>query len=367
MTAPSAVLISITVTPANITVAMGMGAAFRATGQWSDLTRRDLTALATWSSSDPKVVSSAGLDADGARFVAKEVGSVVVAASYCGVNGATKLTVADCGIMQINVSPAGPLTLPVGDSVQLAAQALLCGGPASQDVTSIASWQASSPSVLAMGSGLANAGRATAQSAGVATVSASAFGQTSNTVSVEVTASKPQTITIAPFASPVVAGTTFPLSASATFFDGSTHDVSQLVSFSDSLGVLSLQGNVVTAVYPGTTTLTAAYPGATSNAVTLQITPAVLESIALSPGYKQSLGIGATLSFSAIGTFSNATTKDLSSSAAWSATPPGILTVAGGSVTATAIGSAQVSASQDGITSAAVTVEVTATGPQCVY
>ncbi len=86
---PTAVLVSITVTPSNPTIAKNTTLAFTATGNYSDGTRQNLTTTAAWSSSSPSVatISAAGV-ATGVG-----AGSTTITAASGGVNGSTTLFV----------------------------------------------------------------------------------------------------------------------------------------------------------------------------------------------------------------------------------------------------------------------------------
>jgi hypothetical protein len=82
-------LSSISVTPANSSIAAGTTQAFKATGTYSNGTTQDLTSQVTWSSSNTAVaaISSAGV----ATGVA--AGTTTIAAGKDGISGSTSLTV----------------------------------------------------------------------------------------------------------------------------------------------------------------------------------------------------------------------------------------------------------------------------------
>jgi len=84
-----AVLQSITISPQNATMGKGTTLQFTATGNYSDSSTQDLTALVTWTSSDSTEVSinSMGL-ATGRQF-----GTVTIGAALGSVNSSTGLTV----------------------------------------------------------------------------------------------------------------------------------------------------------------------------------------------------------------------------------------------------------------------------------
>lgn len=82
-------LVSITVTPANSSVAVGSTLQFTATGNYSDGSNLNLTSLVSWSSSLTTVATISG----GGLATAVASGSTTIQASYQGVNGSTLLIV----------------------------------------------------------------------------------------------------------------------------------------------------------------------------------------------------------------------------------------------------------------------------------
>src|SRR5579875_1846983 len=96
----SAVLNSIIVTPGNQAIAAGGTQQYAATGMYSDGSTQNLTALATWSSSDSSVATIGGSGL--ANGVAK--GTVTIQASFGGVVGSTPLTVTAAGATLQSIS-----------------------------------------------------------------------------------------------------------------------------------------------------------------------------------------------------------------------------------------------------------------------
>jgi concanavalin A-like lectin/glucanase superfamily protein/Big-like domain-containing protein len=97
----SATLQSITVTPANPSIAAGGHQQFTATGNYSDGSHQDLTSSATWSSSNQSVatITSTGY----ATGVA--TGTTTIKAVSGSISGTTTLTVTAAGTFTITASP----------------------------------------------------------------------------------------------------------------------------------------------------------------------------------------------------------------------------------------------------------------------
>lgn len=142
---PAATLSTIVVTPAQPTVAKGLSQRFVATGTYSDGTTGDLTATATWASSNTTVAS---IDATGFA-VAAQVGSATITAAAAGVSGSTLFTVAPAALVAITVTP-GSATL----GYEGATAALRATGSytdqTSADITHAVAWSSSDAAVVAV-------------------------------------------------------------------------------------------------------------------------------------------------------------------------------------------------------------------------
>jgi len=86
-------LSSITVTPANPSIALGATEQFIATGILSDSTTQVLTALATWSSSDTSVATISNTAGSNGLVTSFAAGTTTITASWNGFSDSTVLTV----------------------------------------------------------------------------------------------------------------------------------------------------------------------------------------------------------------------------------------------------------------------------------
>ncbi len=156
-------LVSIEVEPSAGSTPLGFSRQLWALGHYDNGSTQPLPAV-SWSSSDGSVatVSAAGLLSTVAQ------GTVTVSASLGGVTGSTPHTVSAPAVVAVTVQP-GPVTLGVGGSTQLQAVVELSDGSAA-DVTALATWSSSDPSVSVSATGLV-----TGLGAGASTVSA-AYG-----------------------------------------------------------------------------------------------------------------------------------------------------------------------------------------------
>lgn len=164
-------------------------------------------------------------------------------------------------------------------------------------------------------------------------------------------------IAIAPVSPIILVNQTVQFSATATFSDGSTKDVSSSVTWSSSsttVATISTTG-LATAKALGTTTISATSGGVTAS-TTLTVSQPIT-SIAVTPA-NQTLHVAQTLQFAAVATFSDGTSKDITSTAIWTSSVTSVATVStSGLATAVAPGNTTIGATAGSVTgSTALTV-----------
>ncbi|MES2346785.1 MAG: Ig-like domain-containing protein [Pseudomonadota bacterium] len=164
-------------------------------------------------------------------------------------------------------------------------------------------------------------------------------------------------LAVTPLAPSIALGTTQQFSASATLSDGSTQPVTATwTSATPAVATIGGATGLATSVSPGTAIISAAYGGKTASA-TLTVTPAVLVSVTVAP-QNPTVQIAASRQLTVLGTYSDATTKDLTGSSTFvSATPASATVSNGGLVTGAALGTSVVTATSGG-KSAATTITV---------
>jgi len=316
----SKTLESIGVTPANSTLAGRSTAQFSATGTYTDHSTQDITGSSTWSSSAASVatVSSAGL------VSAVAPGTATITAASQGITGSTTLTVTPATLQSIAVTPTNP-SIAKGTTQQLTATGTFSDST-TQDLTGQVTWASDTASVVTVSS----AGLATAVTAGTANISASMSGVTGST-QLTVTAATLESISVSPPAPSVAKGSTQQFTATGTYSDGSTHDLSTQASWTSSMtGVATISNaaaahGLASAVAEGTTTIQATL-GAIHGQATLTVTPATLASISVTPT-APSRPFPLTLAFTATGIFTDHTTQDLTTQVTWASSSTAAATI----------------------------------------
>jgi hypothetical protein len=166
-------------------------------------------------------------------------------------------------------------------------------------------------------------------------------------------------IAVAPSSISVPKGVTQQFTATGRYSDGSTADLTSSSVWSSSnsaVATIDATGRAAT-VGVGTATMTATV-GSVSGSASLVVAAPELVSVTVSPG-SAAVPKGATLQFTAVGTYTDGATSDLSSSATWSSTNTAVAAVDGsGRITALAIGTTTVRAAVGSHTG---TVDVTVT------
>lgn len=332
-------------------LAKGSSVQFNAQAVLSDGSTLDVSSQAAWFSSDQTKVT---INAQGlATGIA--VGTSTISASLNGVTSAgTVLTVTNATVTQIQITPPS-LTLAKGTKGKLTAIATYSDN-STQDVSSQVVWNSSNIGVATIN----QSGEVSAVSNGSATLTGRVGAVTSNGVSLSVTNASVNQIDLSATASTLAAGTKAQLTAVASYSDGSSQNITPLVSWSSSdsdVATVSTSGEV-TAVSPGTAVITGSFAGQIST-LTVTVTAATVSAIQISTPLT-SLALGTNGQLKALATYSDDTLVDVTGQINWSSSAPALVSVdANGQIKALAVGSAVISGSLGG-TSATINIAATA-------
>jgi len=358
VSATGPILTSITLNPAaGVTLAVGQTADFTATANWSNGTSTvPYDAQVTWSTNTPSVatVNAAGV------VTAVATGSAVLKATANGLNTTAAITVSAASptLTSISLSPASS-TLNIGQSIDLLATGNLSNGTSDSPYDSRVTWTSSAVGVATVDS----LGLVTAQTAGTATITASAAGKTA-TASITVNAGPTLlSISLDPASATLNVGQTVDITSTANWSNGTStvpYD-SRLTWTSSAPSVASVNaGGVVTAAGAGSATITASLGGVSRTAaITVSTAAPTLTSITLNPTSATGAR-GQTMDITATGHFSNGTTvSPFDAQVTWTSNTPAVATVnAAGLVTAVWRGTALITATSGGL-SATCTVTIT--------
>ncbi|MBF4390666.1 Ig-like domain-containing protein, partial [Vibrio anguillarum] len=202
----------------------------------------------------------------------------------------------------------------------------------------------------------------TGNTPGVVTVHASSGNIASNDVMVNVSSAEITEITVTPSPVQVAQGQTQQLTAMATYSDGTSSDVTNSVTWTptDTVTATVTTEGLLSGVEENSTTLTATKAGVTSNEVTVNVSSAEITEITVTPS-QVNIAKGQTQQLTAIATYSDTTSSDISSSVTWTPADTNTATVTlDGLLTGVEVGSTTVTAIKDGIASNQVNVNVCA-------
>jgi uncharacterized protein YjdB len=184
---------------------------------------------------------------------------------------------------------------------------------------------------------------------GTSTVTAIS-GTISATASITVTNATLVSLAIAPLASSMPASAVKQFTATGTFSDNSTEDMTNSVLWSSSAASIATIDNsgLATSIAMGNTTITAAW-GAITQSTTLTVSNVTLVSITISPADPR-LEVHTSLKFSATGNYSDGSTSTLAN-VSWRSSKNNFANVRGsGILHAKKAGNLTLSASSSGIT-----------------
>ncbi len=168
-------------------------------------------------------------------------------------------------------------------------------------------------------------------------------------------------IAVTPASPSIANGLTQQFTATGTYSDGSTGDITANVTWASATTSVATiaSGGLATGVGVGTSNITANKGTITSPAVVLTVTPPKLVSIAVTPS-SATITAGATQQFTATGTYSDGSTGNITATVTWASANTSVATIAsGGLATGVAKGSSNITASLSGITSPAALLMVT--------
>lgn len=346
-------LSSIAITPGslNVNYAPGLTKQFTATGTYQDGSTQDVTSAVSWSSSTPGVAAISG----GSASVLKG-GQTTLSASSGSISASASLTVTAL-LTGMNMNPSSASVDPTA-SQQFTVSGTYNDG-STQDLTSTANWTSSNTLVASV----SPAGIASGQTSGTANIKASFGGQFSQgTLAVN----SPSAISVTPNNSSVIIGKTLQFKAVANYSDGFEQEITALASWSTqptSVATVNSTG-LVTGVAKGTATVKASY-GLNYGQTTLSVTGAPQAvSMAITP-IGPAVLVGGKQQFTAIATFSDGSTQDLTASSTWSSSDVSKVSIAsGGSATGVAPGAVTITATSGAISgSTAINVVSSACPP----
>jgi hypothetical protein len=223
LTVTVAQLVSIAMTPANSSMAVGTSKQFTATGTFSDNSTQDITASVLWSSSNPGECHNQQ----------SGIGDQPCHRNNChhgtlgAVSGSTNLTVSSVHLIAIVISPSNP-RIAKKTLIKFTETETFSDGSTATNLSGL-TWKSSKPNIASIRqSGLAN-GKKT----GTVTISASSSGVT-GTTTLTIGSGTLVSIAITPVNPSVTLGSMQQFTATGSFDDGTSQDITNTTHWSSS-------------------------------------------------------------------------------------------------------------------------------------
>ena len=323
-TATNAELTSISVSPTAATVHKGETEKYSATGTYSDGSTSPLTSGVTWKSSDTSVAT---INSNGLATSEASSGTSNISATDGDITSTTNavFTATSAELTSINVSPTAA-TVHKGETEKYSATGTYSDGSTSP-LTSGVTWKSSDTSVATINSN----GLATSEaSSGTSNISATDGDITSTTNAVfTATSAELTSINVSPTAATVHKGETEKYSATGTYSDGSTSPLTSGVTWKSSdtsVATINSNGLATSEASSGTSDITASYGSLTSSAAVLTAEQHVISSIAVTTT-NPSVPKGEQKQYTAVATYSDGGTLDVTSLATWDSANTSVATV----------------------------------------
>jgi uncharacterized protein YjdB len=358
LTVTAATLTAVEVSPTNPSIAKGTFKQFKATAIFSDTTKQDITASATWSSSTAAAtITAAGL-ATGASS-----GTASITVLFGGFSGATTLTVTAATLASIEVTPINS-SIALGTTRQFTAIGVYTDNT-TQNLTREVIWSSDNSGIALISNAQGSYGLAKSLATGTTTIKATS-GIVQGSTFLTVTSATLETLDVTPAIPSIPAGLQKQFLATGTFSDGTAKDMTSEVTWSSTNAAVATVSNaagtsgLAKTLTQGTATITATF--GISGSTELTVTPATIIVIEVTPA-NVSIPRGSTLPYTATGIYSDDTVIDLTPEVTWSSSPPGVATVSNetGIATTLAPGTATIEAVYQGVNGSATLTVTPAT------
>ena len=341
---------------------------FTASGTYTDGSALDITSLVTWKSSDTGVATIAG---DGTATALTQ-GATAISATKDGISRTTTLSTTGGNLTGIAISPIANSL--VKDTVGRISATGTFSNASKRDITGAVKWTVTDPalaSVTQAGGNLAwlNPKAVTL----VPTTITAASGSVTATASLTVIL-PPSLSSIALFTTSLdlTAGTSSPLTVTATYSDGTTQDVTSLCTWTSSVATIATVGTSglaagrVTGVADAvaTTTISATYGGKTVLApATVTVRPLTFQNLTISSS--SAVTVGNQIPYTALAGYLGGTAKDVTQETVWTLDSSNVAIMADslnqpGQIVGVTSGTATLTASFGGKTQ---TATITVSGP----
>ncbi len=324
-------LSAIRIEPSTLALALGGTQQLAAIGEYEDGTAVDLTQSVTWSSDNPAVVFVSNAYGFQGLITGLAGGAATISAQLGSISGSASIVVFTAELTRITLSPDNP-GAPLGTMIRFEAQGTYSDGRQALIANQV-TWSSDAPDVASVSNAGGKEGQATAVTVGETFIRAALDGVEGSTL-MTVTAATLQSIQVTPADQTLDLGLKEFYTATGTYSDGTTLDLTSTVVWSVAEMTVAAISNaagaqgLLTALDTGTTQVEATL-GAVSGSTSLTVISAEITEVKVSP-IQLSLAAGQFVQFTAMAIFSNGTSQNVTTQAQWSSSDSGVADFASG-------------------------------------
>ena len=352
ITVSAATLTKIVASPSLVSLAKGSASLVNVIAIFSDGSFLDVSEQVNWENNEQNTIT---LMTDDLKVLGKNIGSATLTASLSDFETTISVNVSNAELTSLNISQANN-SLPKGLSQQFSAIGTYSDG-STQDLSTQVTWISSSEVVSVIENTADFKGLAHGIGEGSTTISA-ILNDVSDSSNLTVSSALLESVEIIHPNRPIANGFSFPVKANGTYSDGSQQDITNIVEWTSNSSSNSLVLDISNSKEGSITTLAegesliSANLGEITGLSLVNVSAAILQSINFAP-HSESIPNGHHKQLSAIGTFSDNTTTDITSQVTWQSEDTSILsisnTVSPGKLSALKIGQTSISANLSGI------------------
>lgn len=339
-------LATVSIIPTTATINVGDTLQYIATATYSDNSTVVVTGASTWQSSNTSV-ATIGAGTGLATGVAG--GTTAITANFDGITSNAAALTVNKTLVSIAVTP-GAATIDQGTTQQFVATGTFSDGSTAV-ITDSVTWSSNNLPVATISA----LGLATGVSPGTANITATKNAITSNAAILTVNKIL-LSIDVTPHTANISKTQTQQYTAMGHYSAGADVDITTSVTWQSSNTSVATISNttptqgLATAVGTGTSMISATLGSITSNSATLNVDNP-LQSIAITPT-SAAITAGSTQQFTAIGTFFDGSTQDITTAVDWSSLSPAVATIGlnTGLATGVSVGSSNITATSGAAT-----------------
>ena len=330
LTVSNAQLLQLQITPTKPTINLGSDMFYKVKAIYNDGSTDDISDHVLWESSQPEVSNVIAAYAKGSQ-----VGQTQIRANFKGItSNASTLTVTDHQLLSLQLTPSS-VKIAQGTQTDLKVIATY-DDDSTLDITERVTWQSNSPDIAFI-----SHGHVAGVAAGNAEITAVFDNMSSNQATVEVFKPTETLLQVTPAIETVAIDGIVNYVAQATFSDENdkiVQDVSHLVAWqSDDNDVATLAHGSAIGVTYGKSKISAQL-NSSNNSADLTVSDTRLIKLQVTPAL-QDLPQGLISQYTAIASYEDGTSEDVTNLVNWSTSDSNIATVYAGEVEASSTGS----------------------------